>query len=449
MEHRAPRKLLPTDVARCDSHVQAIGDRFANERSNRRTSPTTHMPACAPPGCRFWRMTTAPRTRFMLRCDSGAHRVALDPARYWHPVGCPVCKRPIDRRRIRRMGAFLAGRAPRSGVRFGGAFRLVPLDGLALLWAVVILLVTLLLHTVADAWWPATVLLFLGRWPWLLPAFPLFMAALILRQRRAALITLGTTVLALFGVMEFSLGLGRFVGDSDPDTRTRIITFNAEGDTPETIQIAPLVAAWDPDVLAVQECAERTRAQLSRMPGYMTDVGYTCLVTKFPIVAIDSLRRTTFAKAGGVGYAKRYRLRAPWGEFDLTNVHLDTPRKAFETLMDGRDDATGLIEEKTAVRNLESRLARRLVDQGPGPRLVAGDFNMPTESSIFREHWSSLTDGFAHAGMGFGSSRLAGWIRLRIDHVLADDGWVVKSARLLPDYGSDHLPVMVEVERRR
>ena len=89
------------------------------------------------------------------------------------------------------------------------------------------------------------------------------------------------------------------------------------------------------------------------------------------------------------------------------------------------------------------------MDQGQGPRLVAGDFNMPTESAIFQRYWGSLTDGFEHAGFGFGYSRLAGWIRLRIDHILADDSWVVKSAQVLPDYGSDHLPVMVDVELRR
>ncbi len=393
-------------------------------------------------------MTTA-HARFRIRCDSGAHQVALDPARYWRPVGCPVCKRPIDRLRLRRAGEFLAGRAPRSGVRFGDALRLVPLDGLALLWTLVILAVTLVLHTLADAWWPATILLFLGRWPWLLPALPLLLLAAVLRQRRAAAITLATTVLALYGVMEFSLGLGRFIGGSLPATRTRVITFNIDGDGPAELQLVALVAEWEPDVLAVQECAERARNQLARIPGYVSDLGPTCLLTKFPIVRIDSLRRDNFARAGGAAYVRRYRLRAPSGDFDVTNVHLDTPRKAFEALMTGRDDATGTIEQKTAVREVESRVARRWVDQGEGPRLVAGDFNMPTESAIFRAHWGSLTDGFERAGFGFGYSRLNGWIRLRIDHVLADDGWVVKSARLLPDYGSDHLPVMVEVERRR
>jgi endonuclease/exonuclease/phosphatase (EEP) superfamily protein YafD len=73
---------------------------------------------------------------------------------------------------------------------------------------------------------------------------------------------------------------------------------------------------------------------------------------------------------------------------------------------------------------------------------------MPTESAIYRRHWSSMTNGFSQAGRGFGYTRRAGWIQLRIDHVLADDGWVVQAARLLPDYGSDHRPMMVDVAYR-
>jgi vancomycin resistance protein VanJ len=391
---------------------------------------------------------TAP-TRYIIRCDARQHQVALDPARYWRPTGCPICKAPLDRLRLRRAGEWLSGRAPRSGLRFGGRARLIPIEGVAILWGVVIALIALLLHTVADDWWPATMLLFLGRWPWIVPAILLLLLAALLKQKRAALIALAATVVCLFGVMEFVVGIGRFAGRSDPDSRVRVITYNIGGDGPAPMQLVTLIFDWNPDVLAVQECGEQAREQLRAIPGYHSDVGRTCLVSKFPIVSSDSMKRDNFVAAGGAAFVKRYRLKGPTGEFDFTNVHLDTPRKAFEAMMRGSGGATDTIEYKTEVRELESKLARLLVDRGRGPRLVAGDFNMPTESAIFRRHWGTLTDGFAHAGFGFGYSRLAGWIRLRIDHVLADDGWVVKSARLLPDYGSDHLPVMVDVERRQ
>lgn len=355
----------------------------------------------------------------------------------------------MDTLRIRRAIEWLTGTAPRSGVRFSGRFRVIPLEILVALWGLLIAALTLTLHTVADAWWPATILLFLGRWPWLLPAVPLLAASLALRQWRAALLAVCVTVVGLIGVMELSLGVQRAFSSGNPDSRVRVITYNIDGDAVPPSLFVAIVMEWQPDVLAIQECGQNAREQLSRIAGYVSDVGGTCLLTRFPIIRVDSLRRDNFMAAGGAAWVKRYRLKGPVGEFDFTNLHLDTPRKAFEALMTGSDDATGTITYKTDVRDLESKLARRWVDQGRGPRVVAGDFNMPTESAIFRRHWASMDDAFEAAGFGFGYTRLAGWIRLRIDHVLVDDGWVVRSAQVLPDYGSDHLPVMVDIERSR
>ncbi|HYW50816.1 MAG TPA: endonuclease/exonuclease/phosphatase family protein [Gemmatimonadaceae bacterium] len=388
-------------------------------------------------------------SRFQIRCDTGLHRVAIDPARYWHPIKCPSCRTRIDRRRFRRARQWLVGKAPRSAVRFGDRLRIVPLEGLALFHVALLSVVTLLLHTVADSWWPATLLLFLGRWPWLVIGLPLLLLAVVLRHRRTMVLMFASVVLGLFGIMELSLGLGRFANsDSATSDPVRVISFNTAGNAPAPMRLVALVTEWQPDVLAIQECGALLHDALRGLPGYSSDVGATCLLTRFPIVRIDSLGRDNFMAAGGAAWVKRYRLRAPDGEFDVTNLHLDTPRKAFESLIRADDGATQVITDKTDVRELESRLARRWVDLGAGPRLVAGDFNMPTESAIFRRHWASFTDGFERAGFGFGYTRYAGWIRLRIDHVLADEGWVVRAARVLPDYGSDHRPVMVDLERR-
>ncbi len=316
-----------------------------------------------------------------------------------------------------------------------------------MLWLALMLGVATLLHTVADDWWPATILLFLGRWPWLLTGVPAVSLAVLMLHKRAMLIALAGVAVCVVGIMQFSLGSGRLLDQSAPSAASmRVITFNSNGDAPAPMQLVVLVKDWDPDVLAVQECGLMTGEQLAAIPGYSSDIGRTCVLSKFPILRIDSLRRDNFMAAGGAAWVKRYRLKAPSGEFDFTNVHLDTPRKAFEALMSGRSGATDTIEYKTEVRELESKLARRWVELGAGPSLVAGDFNMPSESAIFRRHWGSLTNGFDHAGFGFGYTRLAGWIQLRIDHVLADEHWTVKNARVLPDYGSDHLPMMVGVE---
>lgn len=393
-------------------------------------------------------MSQTESRRYTISCDSRRHRVALQPDRYWKRTKCPVCMQVLDAARVRRARKWLNGEAPRSAVRFGDRFRIVPVEGLVLLYGALILLVTLALHTVADKWWLATTLLFLGRWPWILPTIALLWIALLVKRRAAAIGAAATLLVCLFGIMDLSLGTGRLSAPTYPDARVRIVSYNIAGEGPAPLQLAELVSDWEPDVLAVQECGEHSRQALASIPGYHSDTGQTCLVTKFEIVSVDSMRRDAFRNANGAGWVKRYHLKGRVGEFDFTNVHLDTPRKAFDVLIAGEMNASDVIGDKTAVRELESRLARRWAGLGKGPVLVAGDFNMPSESAIFREYWSDLQDGWAEAGTGFGYTRLAGWIRLRIDHVLADSAWSVQSARLLPDYGSDHLPLMVEVDRK-
>lgn len=351
----------------------------------------------------------------------------------------------MDRWRFHRLVLWLGGRAPWSRLRVGPAIELNPIEGVAILWGLGIVVVTTLLHVLGDEWWPATILLFIGRWPWVLPGAPLLILAALVRRPRTVAILAVPLLIGLFGIMDLNLGLGRLVGRSDPGSRVRVVTFNMEGNAAAK-RLTELIRTWRPDVVAIQECGGDVRDRVRRMPGYQGDVGVTCLLSRFPIIRADSLAREDVQAAGGSAWAKRYRLQGPRGEFDLTNLHLDTPRKPFEALMQGKHDAIEAIKGKTLMRDIESRLARRWVDAGPGPRLVAGDFNMPDESAIFRRNWGDLADGFDRAGFGFGYSRLNGWIRIRIDHVLADDHWVVKSARLLPDYGSDHLPVMVEFE---
>jgi vancomycin resistance protein VanJ len=139
----------------------------------------------------------------------------------------------------------------------------------------------------------------------------------------------------------------------------------------------------------------------------------------------------------------RYALATPGGSISITNLHLETPRKGFEGLM-VRD--VQRLRLNTTLRDLESTLARRWVDAAHGPTIVAGDFNTPVESRIFQEHWGDLVDAFSRVGAGLGMTKYNGWIRIRIDHVLADRvWWRPVRARMGDDLGSDHRPLIVDL----
>ncbi len=305
-----------------------------------------------------------------------------------------------------------------------------------------------------DRWWPATFLLFMGRWVFLLPLALLGPAALLLRPRRrrplrflplvfGALIVLGP-------LMGGRLGWRRLLPPPG-GMPLRIVTFNSGGGETIAPDLLHLLAAWNADVVLLQECGERLAAESERMPGWRWHhAAGLCLLTQLPIDAAEQMDRASLQQLkqvnglgiGGAGYVIRYSLRTQRGAITVTNLHLETPRKGFEGLMTGDFER---LRENTELRDLESRLARRWAGARRGPSIVAGDFNTPVESRIFREHWGDLDDAFSRVGFGFGITKYNGWIRIRIDHVLTDEAWRAVRIQTWRDVGSDHRPLIADL----
>src|SRR5207302_11334883 len=93
----------------------------------------------------------------------------------------------------------------------------------------------------------------------------------------------------------------------------------------------------------------------------------------------------------------------------------------------------------------QSEVASRRAGQSDGPLLIAGDFNLPTDSAIYRRHWSQYANAFSAVGLGFGHTKFTRWAGFRIDRVLAGPGWKFRSCQVGPDVGSDHRPVIAHV----
>ena len=128
----------------------------------------------------------------------------------------------------------------------------------------------------------------------------------------------------------------------------------------------------------------------------------------------------------------------------VVNVHLETARKGlFAFLGDDPEllkaigikpmssrrvlNAKGTADDRAVInaeiRDRESARAMTWSLQGNQltPVIVAGDFNLPVESTIFRRHWGEFTDAFEAAGSGFGWTRQEGaLLRIRIDHILGN-----------------------------
>ena len=159
----------------------------------------------------------------------------------------------------------------------------------------------------------------------------------------------------------------------------------------------------------------------------------------------DALR-----SVGGSGLVGTYTIETDFGVIRATNVHLETPRDGLELIRRGRvAEGAEILRQKSILREIELRRAERGAREAGGPALVLGDFNTPPESRHMAGIWGDWTNAFSVAGFGVGGTRLNGWIRARIDHVMVDDAWTVVDARVGEDVGSDHIPMLARIRLRR
>jgi len=382
-------------------------------------------------------------SRYIFAC-SRRHRVAVDASRYWTAARCPTCKSAVDPLRVARFRLWLRGSAPRSRLRIR-ALVLTPLDGLGWLLVLFALVLALVYHRFGDRTWWGTALIYTGRWPWLIPIA--LLAPLAIAWRRTALVPLFLAAIIVMGpVMGGTLSTAPLWSKGKS---LRILTYNVEGGAVVGLRVRELLEATRPDIAGFQECGPPMHEALGRLEGWaVVDTTWgVCLISRFPLRARPVIMQARdFRAAGGSAQVARYEVMSPLGTVSVFVLHLETPRHGVEHLLRDPANAPPLIEANNLLRDTESRVVRRWVDSTAGPRIVMGDFNLPVESIIWQQYWSSLDDSFNAAGNGWGFTKLNGWIRVRIDHVLLDDKLKAVSAHVGADFGSDHLPYMTEVQ---
>lgn len=381
----------------------------------------------------------------VLHCRCGRDiPVRLPPPRHQSAGTAPSRAAAGLRHRFRRGVAAARGALP----------ELPPVVLRALGWAAwgyaaLVGVVCVVLWTLGERWWPATVYLFGPRWVVLLPLALLVPAAALFRPRLLAPLLAAAGVM-LFPVMGLRTGWRSWAGGEPAPGTLRVVSLNAAGEPWAAERLIARVAEWRPQVVAVQECTDAVAEAFGRVHGWaLRRDEQLCVLSRFPVRSAEVMDRSRFdlvrdAGIGGTSAAVRYTLETPGGPVQLVNLHLETPRKGLEGVLRG---SGGRVESNAISRDIESRVVSRWAAQGQLPVVVAGDFNLPVESRIYRESWGGFTNAFSRAGRGFGFTRFNGWIRVRIDHVLAGPGWRVDRAWVGPDVGSDHRPVVADLVR--
>jgi endonuclease/exonuclease/phosphatase family metal-dependent hydrolase len=156
--------------------------------------------------------------------------------------------------------------------------------------------------------------------------------------------------------------------------------------------------------------------------------------------------RLDLAHLGAAGVLDRYVLETVDGEFQLVNLHLPTPRPGIEAAIATKGRDLSELRRMIEIRAEASRVARRWIGERAGSTILAGDFNMPVESRIYRDTWSSFGNAFSTAGFGWGSTKQTRWFGARIDHILYSAPWRCVRAWVGPAMGSDHRPLIADLE---
>lgn len=394
-------------------------------------------------------MTMAPRVNrrdVVVRCANGKHAVRLAGGLgLWRGARCPVCRTPVDPRRTRRLLRWLRNLTRPASTWW--LHRVVWAASLAFLGSS--LFAAGLLWGLSDVWWPATVLLFGPRWVLLLPLALLIPLAAVWDRQLIPLLLLSGLIL-LGPVLGFRTGLRWPVAERATEPVVQVITLNARGGGTLLTSPLNLLAEWDPDIMALQECGPGLVAELEKDSSWKVDSrSGVCLVSRLPILDVTEMERDALEFAGGSGVVVTYTLDLGGRPIRVTNVHLETPRAGFELVRSGRLRA-GIpkVSEKSILRGIELKRAATWAEDIAGPQIVLGDFNTPPESRLYRREWSHWRNAFSVAGRGLGGTRLNGWIRARIDHILVNGDWRVLEAWVGEDVGSDHLPVFARIQAR-
>ena len=237
-------------------------------------------------------------------------------------------------------------------------------------------------------------------------------------------------------------------GDAD----FRVVSYNIQRYSVREEDFAVLLDEVQPDAIAVQECSGVGGYKRWNLPEpwHMHRASELMVGSRHPILRVEEFtcRWPPHRKHINAIYCV---LDTPHGELGFCCLHLNTPRRGLSQVLNRGDialDKTDEAEQWNEWRRRESAELAEWLSAFPEPKIIAGDFNMPVDSTIYQEYWSDYRNGFSRAGFGLGYTKQTTIRRrtygLRIDHILGDRFWRPTRCWVGPDLGSDHLPVIGE-----
>lgn len=296
-----------------------------------------------------------------------------------------------------------------------------------------------------------TLAAFAGRWVWWLDllanfrvqyvvALTVFGAVLMAgRWRRSGTIVLLAMAINLVPVLPLFVGSPGEPVFAAP--QVRVMTFNLLSNNQSFAEVFAYIRSIDPDLVLLQEASNPWEVAAEA-----ANLGYQVIVTRAEslifgtliLVRGDDVVSVSHGFAVGQPRAAEVTFRPPgWS----------VPLKVMSTHPVNPSDS-----ERAALRDEQLRFAAQWAALQEGPHIVAGDLNATPWSWPFRNMLA--TTDLRNSQVGFGHQPTFSvdsnpLIRIPIDHLLHSPDLGVNSRDLGPNLGSDHFPVIVDLELRR
>ena len=185
-------------------------------------------------------------------------------------------------------------------------------------------------------WWTLPIL-FGPRWLWLLFVAGI-VPCMVVTPRRGVPLAVAAALIAIVGIMDWRLGLGRFVRASGVQVWVMTLNAGAGSSIPQSPRILDEIRRVDADVVVITECGASLPAALQTMSATYTvriaKETSNCLLVKGTITGWWERNPTDAFRRNGSGAIQRAEVLLPQGAVRLGLVHLATPRQALQEFRD-------------------------------------------------------------------------------------------------------------------
>lgn len=185
--------------------------------------------------------------------------------------------------------------------------------------------------------------------------------------------------------------------------------------------------------------------------------------SKYPIIGVKKIDAETRANNG----AAVFFLNVDGDSVAVFNCHLESnhltseDKELYKRILNNPEaemskknvsSLLGKFSSGAAVREHQAGKVREEMDKYVGriPVLVCGDFNDGPLSMAHHVISQGMTDAFVDAGSGLGVSYNQDYFYFRIDNILVNSFWTVKSCKVDKSVrSSDHYPIRAILSRRQ